>query len=209
MTDLLLTSFLPNDGQARAAELTAAQSALKQMVLDSVTSPHTRRNYAKALDNLFLFSAGRPLIRPLLQEWTANMDGLVPSTPNVRRSAVRRLVGEARKHGLIGAEVWMDKSLWIFPFIAKFAFEDIFRVRNRAFQPCNLSALILDHYRRPFQAPQSLHQNPKTDLSCARVIRHLEAGSGMTALDISAALQSMLRFLRVSFLWFPAAGKQS
>ena len=28
MTDLLLTSFVSNDGQARAAELTAAQSAL-------------------------------------------------------------------------------------------------------------------------------------------------------------------------------------
>lgn len=47
MTDLLLTSFVSNDGQTRAAELTAAQGALKQMVLDSVTSPHTRRNYAK------------------------------------------------------------------------------------------------------------------------------------------------------------------
>ena len=104
MTDLLLTSFVSNEGQARAAELTAAQSALKQMVLDSVTSPHTRRNYAKALDNLFLFSAGQPLTRALLQEWKASMDGLAPSTVNVRLSAVRRLVGEARKNGLIGAE---------------------------------------------------------------------------------------------------------
>jgi site-specific recombinase XerC len=104
MTDLLLTSFALNGGQARAAELTAAQSALKRMVLDSVTPPHTRRNYAKALDNLFLFSAGRPLTRALLQEWKASMDGLAPSTVNVRLSAVRRLVGEARKNGLIGAE---------------------------------------------------------------------------------------------------------
>ena len=45
MTDLLLTTFVSNDGQTRAAELTAAQGALKQMVLDSVTSPHTRRIY--------------------------------------------------------------------------------------------------------------------------------------------------------------------
>src|SRR5207302_6905419 len=67
-------------------------------------SPHTRRNYAKALDNLFLFSAGLPLTRVLLQEWKASMDGLAPSTANVRLSAVRRLVGEARKNGLIGAE---------------------------------------------------------------------------------------------------------
>jgi hypothetical protein len=34
MTDLLLTSFVSNDGQARAAELAEAQSALNQMVMD-------------------------------------------------------------------------------------------------------------------------------------------------------------------------------
>ena len=68
MTDLLMTSLVAYNGRARAAELTAAQGALKQMVLDSVTSPHTRRNYAKALDNLFLFSTCRPLTRALLQE---------------------------------------------------------------------------------------------------------------------------------------------
>jgi hypothetical protein len=28
------------------------------MVLDSVASPHSRRNYAKAIDDLFAFSAG-------------------------------------------------------------------------------------------------------------------------------------------------------
>ena len=104
MSELLLTSFVAKDSQAKAAELTAAQGALKQMVLDSVTSPHTRRNYSKALDTLFLFTASRPLTRALLQEWKASMDGLAPSTANVRLSAVRRLVGEARKNGLIGAE---------------------------------------------------------------------------------------------------------
>jgi hypothetical protein len=33
------------------------------MVLASVTSPHSRRNYAKALDLLFAFAHGRPLTR--------------------------------------------------------------------------------------------------------------------------------------------------
>ena len=41
------------------------------MVLDSVVSPHTRRNYAKALDDLFALSAGRPLTRALLMEYRA------------------------------------------------------------------------------------------------------------------------------------------
>jgi hypothetical protein len=111
MTDLLLTGFVANGSQVRAAELTAAPGALKQIVLDSVTSLHTRRNYVKALDNLFLFPAGRPRTRALLQEWKASMDGLAPSTANVRLSAVRRLVGEARKNGLIGAEEAANLSI--------------------------------------------------------------------------------------------------
>lgn len=39
---------------------------LKQMVLDTVISPHSKRNYANALDHLFLFAASRPLNRALL-----------------------------------------------------------------------------------------------------------------------------------------------
>jgi integrase len=74
------------------------------MVLDSVASPHSRRNYAKALDDLFAFSAGRPLSRALLMQYRATMDALAPSTVNVRLSAVRKMVFEARKNGMIGAE---------------------------------------------------------------------------------------------------------
>jgi integrase len=74
------------------------------MVLDAVTSPHSRRNYAKALDDLFAFAAGRPLTRALLQEWRASMAALAPSTVNVRLSAVRKLIGEAHKNGMLGSE---------------------------------------------------------------------------------------------------------
>ena len=74
------------------------------MVLDSVASAHSRRNYAKALDDLFAFSAGRPLSRALLMEYRATMEALSPSTVNVRLSAVRKMVFEARKNGMIGAE---------------------------------------------------------------------------------------------------------
>ncbi len=74
------------------------------MVLDSVPSPNSRRNYAKALDDLFTLSAGRPLTRALLMEYRASMEALAPSTVNVRLSAIRKLVAEARKNGLIGIE---------------------------------------------------------------------------------------------------------
>jgi integrase len=74
------------------------------MVLDSVPSPNSRRNYAKALDNLFVLSAGRPLTRELFMEYRASMEALSPSTVNVRLSAVRKLVAEARQNGMIEVE---------------------------------------------------------------------------------------------------------
>jgi integrase len=74
------------------------------MVLDSVSSPHSRRNYAKALDDLFRFCASRPLSRELLMEWRSTLESLSPSTINVRLSAVRKMVGEARRAGMIGQE---------------------------------------------------------------------------------------------------------
>ena len=77
---------------------------LKQMVLDSVVSPNSKRNYAQALDGLFLFSGGRPLTRALLMEWRTTMEKQAPSTINVRLSAVRKMVGEARRNGMLGAE---------------------------------------------------------------------------------------------------------
>src|SRR3981081_1116192 len=59
--------------EQRSAEppfaLTPAQAMLRQMVLDTVPSIHSKRNYAKALDNLFAFCASRPLSRALLMEY--------------------------------------------------------------------------------------------------------------------------------------------
>jgi hypothetical protein len=53
---------------------------LRQMVLDSVQSVHSKRNYAKALDDLFAFCASRPLARALLMEYRNSMENLSPST---------------------------------------------------------------------------------------------------------------------------------
>jgi len=39
------------------------------------------------------------LNRALLQAWKASMDALAPSSIDVKLSAVRRLVGEARRNG--------------------------------------------------------------------------------------------------------------
>lgn len=82
----------------------AAIRALREMVLNSVASEHSKRNYAKALDDLFALADGRPLTPSLYMEYRAAMEALSPSTVNVRLSAVRKLVAEARRNGLIGAE---------------------------------------------------------------------------------------------------------
>ncbi len=77
---------------------------LRKMVLDSVVSIHSKRNYAKALDDLFVFCTSRPLSRALLMEYRTTIDHLSPSTINVRLSAVRKLVREAKRAGMIGTE---------------------------------------------------------------------------------------------------------
>ena len=77
---------------------------LKQMVVDAVTADNSKRNYAKALDHLFAFAAGRPLTRELLLEWRASMEKLSPSTVNIRLSAMRSLVAEARRGGMLSSE---------------------------------------------------------------------------------------------------------
>ncbi len=78
------------------------------MVLNSVASEHSKRNYAKALDEVFTLCANRSqgLSRALLMEYRAAMleKKLSASTVNVRLSAVRKLVGEAQRNGIINAE---------------------------------------------------------------------------------------------------------
>jgi integrase len=101
---LVLADSTPQSREGEAAALTPAQAILRKLVLDSVASVHSKRNYAKALDDLFAFAASHPLSRARLMEWRAGMEALSPSTINVRLSAVRKLVGEARRNGMIGQE---------------------------------------------------------------------------------------------------------
>jgi len=102
MSTSIVTVNLPREEPPYT--LTQAQTILRQMVLDSVQSIHSKRNYAKALDDLFAFCARRPLSRTLLMEYRTTMDHLSPSTINVRLSAIRKLVCEARGNGMISLE---------------------------------------------------------------------------------------------------------
>lgn len=81
---------------------------LRDMVLQAVTSTHSKRNYAKALEEVFTLCASRSqgICRSVLMEYRASMieKHLSPSTINVRLSAVRKLVSEARRNGILDAE---------------------------------------------------------------------------------------------------------
>jgi integrase len=103
-TELVLAPPSPENTAGELPALTPAQARLRKMVLDAVPSPHTQRNYGKALDDLFAFCASQPLSRALFMEWRAGMESLSPSTINVRLSAVRKMIGEARRAGLLGQE---------------------------------------------------------------------------------------------------------
>jgi integrase len=102
--ELVLAPVPPESRTGEPIALTPAQARLRKMVLDAVQSPHSKRDYGKALDDLFQFCASRPLSRSLLMEWRAGMESLSPSTINVRLSAVRKMIGEARKNGMLGTE---------------------------------------------------------------------------------------------------------
>jgi hypothetical protein len=86
----------------------AAFQELRDAVLNSVASEHSKRNYAKALVKGYALCEERkqPLSRALLMEYRAAMleKRLSASTVDVRLSAVRRLIGEAQRNRVIGAE---------------------------------------------------------------------------------------------------------
>jgi integrase len=81
---------------------------LRRAVLHGVAAANSRRNYALALDELAAFCAERqqPISRTLILEFRAAMldRKLGASTINVKLSAVRKLVNEAKRAGVIGAE---------------------------------------------------------------------------------------------------------
>ncbi len=85
--ELVLAVPAPKSREGNRLTLIPAQALLRKLVLDSVPSIHSKRNYAKALDDLFAFAASRPLSRALLMEWRAGMEALSPSTINLRLSA--------------------------------------------------------------------------------------------------------------------------
>ena len=91
-----------------SAELTKYRdtSAIVGLVLDGLTSEHSKRAYEKALVDFLAWHTeqGRPLLsKALVQRYRVKLesDGLAPSTVNLRLSAIRKLAREAADNGLV------------------------------------------------------------------------------------------------------------
>src|SRR5712692_8755989 len=83
---------------------------LKALVLDSVSSPLTRRVYDMALDDFIAWfrEAPRPgLSKATVSAWRASLEarGLGSSSISIRISAIRKLAFEAADNGLLPPEL--------------------------------------------------------------------------------------------------------
>jgi site-specific recombinase XerD len=83
---------------------------IKSLVLDSLTSPHSKRAYEQALDAFERWCAGTGVTaftKATVQAWRATLEtaGVAASSINVRLSAVKKLAAEAADNGLVAPEV--------------------------------------------------------------------------------------------------------
>src|SRR5882757_4366824 len=101
---LVLAPLSPESRAGEPLALTPAQARLRKLVLDAVPSPHTQRNYGKALDDLFAFCASRPLTRSLFNGLAGGRG--VALAVHYKRSALRRAQaggrGQSEQHDRIG-----------------------------------------------------------------------------------------------------------
>src|SRR5260221_14665419 len=88
-------------------EKIAQWQRLKALVLDSVSSPITRRVYSMALDEFLTWFRKEPrpggFCKATVSAWRASLEtrGLGSSSIIIRMSAIRKLASEAADNGLI------------------------------------------------------------------------------------------------------------
>jgi site-specific recombinase XerD len=83
---------------------------ITSLVLDGISSRHTRRAYSQALDEFLIWfhdEPGREFNKATVQTYRTELEtkGLAPSSINVRLSAIRRLALEAADNGLMAPEL--------------------------------------------------------------------------------------------------------
>lgn len=96
--------------QPAAITTATAQDALIQIVLDSVTSQHTKRAYERSLVDFLAWHTeqGKPqLNKATVQRYKTHLEsiGLGAASVNQRLSAIRKLASEAADNGLLTEQV--------------------------------------------------------------------------------------------------------
>ena len=112
MADFKDPSPLSAEFHCLPAPLAAADrwAALQGLVLDAVSSPHTRRSYSLALSRFLAWyqASGRPgFTKATVQSYRADLEaqGLAAASVNVHLSALRKLAAEAADNGLLDPEL--------------------------------------------------------------------------------------------------------
>ncbi len=102
--DLQMTSLV-------LADRSAEWRRLKALVVDTVSSPITKRVYSAHLDEFFAWYAQEPrpaaFTKATVMAWRVALEarGLRPISVNVRLTAVRKLAAEAADNGLLAPEL--------------------------------------------------------------------------------------------------------
>ena len=96
----------------RGLQLDVSARRLKALVLDSVSSPITRRVYSMALDEFLAWFQQEPrpggFCKATVSAWRVSLEarGLGSSSNHIiRMSAIRKLAGEAADNGLLAPEL--------------------------------------------------------------------------------------------------------
>jgi len=88
---------------------TLSWETVERLVLDGLSSPHTRRAYEQALEEFLLWLAADPTLslnRATVLKHRAELQlkGLSASSINVRMAAIRKLAAEASDDGLLAPD---------------------------------------------------------------------------------------------------------
>src|SRR5271163_2225597 len=94
----------------KVVEKLAEWQRLKALVLDSVSSPITRRVYSMALDDFMTWFQQEPrpgFTKATVHAWRVSLEarGLGSSSITIRMSAIRKLAAEAADNGLLAPEL--------------------------------------------------------------------------------------------------------
>jgi integrase len=98
--------FMTDSALALISEAANGYTRIRQLIVNGLGSAHSRRAYAKALDDFlawYALEARGPFSKAAVQQYHCVLEeqGLASSTINVRMAAIRKLAAEAADNGLL------------------------------------------------------------------------------------------------------------